>query len=80
VRVSTTITTYRERKQAAETAYDQMMTEGRGAVEYTEPSTGVRIRKDPAEMRAYIDYLSTQITTTSGSASTRRLAAFGRPR
>jgi hypothetical protein len=81
VRVSTTVQTLQERREAAETAYHEMMAgDGRGIVEYTEPGTGLRIRKDPDSLRKYIDYLAERITTVSGSAGSRRLAAFGRPR
>lgn len=80
MRVGTTATTYRARLEAAETALDDLMVQGRGIVEYTEPGTGVRVKKDPQQLREYISYLTERVATTSAGASSRTLAAFGRPR
>lgn len=78
MRVATSTATLRTRLEAAETAYDAMMVEGRGVVEYQEPG-GLRVRKDPREMREYIRYLQEAIASRS-SASTTTLASFRRPR
>jgi hypothetical protein len=69
VRVATSISTLQERLEAAETAYHEMMAEGRGIVEYTEPGTNLRVRKDPAEMRKYLEYLRGRVSVVAGASS-----------
>lgn len=73
--MATSLATFQTRLEAAETAYDTMMSEGRGIVEYRE-ADGRFVRKDPAELRAYIEYLQQQVAALSGG-STMTLASFG---
>lgn len=72
------IGTLRTRLEAAEVAYDEMIVEGRGIVEYRE-ADGTYVKKDPAQMRAYVDYLRTEIAAKA-TGSGRTFAAFARPR
>ncbi len=68
--MATSVSTFQTRLEAAETAYDQMMTDGRGIVRYREPG-GNFIEKDPAAMQAYIEYLQRRIAAkTAGSTTT----------
>ena len=46
-----------------------MMVEGRGIVEYREPGTGLQVKKDPAALQEYIDYLRGRVSAAASAAS-----------